>query len=127
MSNKIFCIDCNKVTKHIPKLSAMLENSMVCDKCRKINTFCTLKKSDNEMFYKQSEKVIWIEFNEDGTFKEKHDTPEVGRSLIMSPFSAFFTWQTTVITEIVTSKPGYVSFKTENSQYELYCSPFSEM
>ncbi len=127
MSDKLFCISCNKVTNHIPKLSAMLDNSMVCDECREINTFCTLKKYDNDVFYKQSEKVIWVEFNEDGTFKAKHDTPEVGRSLIMSPFNSFFTWQTTVITEIVSIDTGYVSFKTENSHYDLYYLPFNEM
>jgi hypothetical protein len=68
---------------------------------------------------KQSEEVMWIEWNEEGRFKSKHDKPTIGRSLIMSPFNQFFTWQTTVITEIVEEKNGYVKFKTENSTYEL--------
>jgi len=37
----------------------------------------------------------------------------------MSPFNDSFTWQTTVITEIVEKREGYVKFKTENSVYEL--------
>ena len=59
--------------------------------------------------------------NEDGSFKEKHDTFAIGRSLLMSPFSQFFTWQTTPITEIVGAEAdlSYLKFKTENSCYTL--------
>jgi len=69
---------------------------------------------------KQSNDVMWIEFNEEGRFKDKYDTPAVGRSLIMSPFSQYFTWQTTIVTEIVEERDDYVKFKTENSNYELW-------
>lgn len=69
---------------------------------------------------KQSSEVIWLEFNEDGTFKEKHDKPAVGLSLLMSPFNMFFTWQTTPITEIVEEREDYIKFKTLNSNYELF-------
>jgi len=69
---------------------------------------------------KQSNKVMWLEWNEDGTFKGKHDEPVIGRSLIMSPFNQSFTWQTTTITEIVEQRDGYIKFKTENSNYELF-------
>jgi hypothetical protein len=69
---------------------------------------------------KQSEKVIWIEFNDDGRFKEKYDDIGLNRSLVMSPFNDFFTWQTTPVTEIVEQRDGYVKFKTKNSLYELF-------
>jgi hypothetical protein len=69
---------------------------------------------------KQSEKVIWIEFNDDGRFKEKYDDIGLNRSLIMSPFNDYFTWQTTPVTEIVEQRDGYVKFKTKNSVYELF-------
>jgi hypothetical protein len=70
---------------------------------------------------KQSKDIKWLEFNEDGRFKSKHDEPAVGRSLMMSPFNQFFTWQTTTVTEIVKERfDGYVKFKTENSTYELF-------
>jgi len=69
---------------------------------------------------KQSEKVMWIEFYNDGRFKERYDEPLVGRSLIMSPFNDFFTWQTTSITEIVEQREDYIKFKTMNSNYELF-------
>jgi len=69
-----------------------------------------------------SVEVMWLEWNEEGTFKDKHDKPAVGRSLIMSPFNQFFTWQTTAITEIVASSgdSSYLKFNTRNSTYELF-------
>jgi len=69
---------------------------------------------------KHSVSVTWIEYGEDGFFKERHDTPAIGRSLLMSPFNQFFTWQTTVITEITEQREDYIKFKTENSNYELF-------
>ena len=69
---------------------------------------------------KQSEDVMWLEFGDDGFFKEKHPEPSIGRSLLMSPFNDFFTWQTTVVTEIVEQREDYIKFKTENSNYELF-------
>jgi len=69
---------------------------------------------------KQSEKVMWIEFNDDGRFKERYDEIGLNRSLIMSPFSEFFTWQTTTVTEILEQRDEYVKFKTTNSVYELF-------
>jgi len=75
---------------------------------------------ERDKLIKESAKVLWLEWNEDGTFKDKFELPAVGRSLIMSPFNNFFTWQTTTITEIVEQKDDYVKFKTENSNYELF-------
>jgi len=69
---------------------------------------------------KQSKEVMWIEWNEEGRFKAKHDKPAVDRSLIMSPFTMSFTWQTTTITEIVEEREDYIKFKTQNSNYELW-------
>jgi len=69
---------------------------------------------------KQSKEVMWLEWNEEGEFKSKHDKPAVGRSLFMSPFTMSFTWQTTTITEIVEEREDYIKFKTQNSNYELW-------
>ena len=69
---------------------------------------------------KHSVDVMWIEFNDEGRFESKHDEPAIGRSLIMSPFNQFFTWQTTTITEIVEQREDYIKFKTKNSNYELW-------
>ena len=69
---------------------------------------------------KQSKEVMWIEFGDDGRFKEQHKEPGIGRSLIMSPFNQFFTWQTTPITEVIEQTEIYIKFKTGNSIYELH-------
>lgn len=70
---------------------------------------------------KTSKYTIWIEFNEDGTYREDFKEISVGRSLLMSPFSIFsFTWQTTPVTEILEEKDNYIKFATENSIYELF-------
>ena len=68
----------------------------------------------------QSKEVMWLEWNDEGRFKSKHSDPGIGRSLIMSPFNDFFTWQTTSVTEIVEQRDDYVKFKTTNSVYELF-------
>ena len=80
--------------------------------------FRLVRERDN--LTKESARVMWLEWNEDDTFKAKHDEPAIGRSLLMSPFNQFFTWQTTTITDIVEQRDGYIKFKTGNSNYELF-------
>jgi len=65
-------------------------------------------------------KAGWIEWNEDGTFKELHDEPAVGRSLILDPQRMSYTWLTTTVTEILEQKENYIKFATTNSIYELW-------
>jgi hypothetical protein len=69
---------------------------------------------------RQSKAIVWLEWNQDSTFKARHDEPAVGRSLLMSPFTMSFTWQTTVITELLEVNDKYIKFRTENSTYELF-------
>jgi len=69
---------------------------------------------------KKSRDVIWLEFNDDRTFKAEHKYIEVGYALMMSPFTDSFTWQTTKVTEITEKGDFHVKFKTENSNYSLY-------
>jgi len=69
---------------------------------------------------KQSKGVKWVEWNEDRTFKEQFEEVAIGRSLLMSPFNQYFTWQTTLVTEIIEQRKDYIKFKTENSNYELF-------
>ena len=68
---------------------------------------------------KVSEKILWIEFDKFGRFKESYDEPAINRSLLMSPFNFGFTWQTTVIDEIIEKTEDLVKFKTKNSIYIL--------
>ncbi len=69
---------------------------------------------------KTSRDVKWLEFGEDGRYKTDFPQVAVGRSLLMSPFGPSFTWQTTLVTEIVEQREDYIKFKTENSNYELF-------
>lgn len=69
---------------------------------------------------KTSVAVKWLEFNEDGRYKADFEDIAVGRSLLMSPFGPSFTWQTTLVTEIVEQREAYIKFNTENSSYELF-------
>jgi len=68
----------------------------------------------------QSKAIKWLEWDENGMFKAEHSDIGIGRSLLMSPFNQFFTWQTTGVTEIVERRDDYVKFKTGNSIYELF-------
>ena len=69
---------------------------------------------------KTSKDVLWLEFNEKGFYTQHFENIAVGRSLIMSPFNDFFTWQTTPVTEILSKTDNYIRFATENSIYELF-------
>ena len=75
---------------------------------------------ERDQLTKTSVGVKWLEFGEDGRYKADFQEVAVGRSLIMSPFNDFFTWQTTLVTEIVEQREDYIKFKTENSNYELF-------
>ena len=100
-----------------PKFEASIKDGKLILK-EPIHNWKLVRERDD--LTKQSRDIKWLEFNEDGTFKEEFDEPTIGRSLLMSPFNRFFTWQTTTITEIVEQKENYIKFKTENSIYELY-------
>jgi hypothetical protein len=75
---------------------------------------------ERDQLTKTSADVKWLEFNEKGFYKGESADIAVNTSLIMSPFNDFFTWQTTLITEIIEQRDGYIKFKTENSNYELF-------
>ena len=69
---------------------------------------------------KTSRDIKWLEFDEDGRYKADYPEVVIGRSLLMSPFGPSFTWQTTLVVEIVEQREDYIKFKTENSNYELF-------
>ena len=70
----------------------------------------------------KSRAILWLEWDELGRFKAKHDDIAVGRALLMSPFNEMFTWQTTEVTAILAATPNndYIKFETRNSTYELF-------
>lgn len=69
---------------------------------------------------KLSKSILWIEWNINGGLHKSHAQIGIGRSLLMSPFTLLFTWQTTEVTEIIKETEDYIKFKTKNSTYELY-------
>jgi hypothetical protein len=73
----------------------------------------------NDNLTKTAPEVKWLEFDSVGKCIAQHNEIAVGRSLILSPFNQFFTWHTTLVTEIIEQKEGYIKFATENSIYEL--------
>jgi len=78
----------------------------------------TLKRIDDGLV-KEANKVIYIEWNDNSTFKSKHDEPAIGRSLMLDSNNFNYTWLTTPIVEILEEKDKYIKFRTENSTYEL--------
>ena len=73
------------------------------------NNWKLVRKRDG--LTKQSNDIKWIEWNENGTFKADFPKPQIGRSLLMSPFNPSFTWQTTTIIEIVEQRDDYIKFR----------------
>jgi hypothetical protein len=70
---------------------------------------------------KRADRVCYLEWNEDGTWKETHSDIAIGRSLLLDPRMSY-AWLTTTITEIVEQRADYIKFRTQNSIYELKIS-----
>ena len=110
----------------------------ICNKCRKIITegmtdhlYCeecdptstenfpyTLVRSDG--LQRRGFHLVFVEWNDDSTFKEGHDEPAVGRSVLLDGNRFNYTWMTTTIKKIVELSENYIKFETENSIYELF-------
>jgi len=82
-----------------------------------IHNYKLVREHDNNTHF--SEDIKWIEYDETRRFKKEHTAPEINRSLLMSPFNEFFTWNTTLITKLISTEYP-IKFETENSNYILY-------
>ena len=78
----------------------------------------TLKRL-NDGLINTSPDIRWLEFDFHGRCKAQFKYIKVGRALILSPFTIYFTWQTTLVTEIIEQRENYIKFQTKNSIYEL--------
>ena len=83
-----------------------------------VKTYKLVRERDGLTIY--GTQISWVQWDKDGRFKDRQDTPEVGLSLIVDPHRMSFTWLTTTVTVIVEERDGYIKFKTENSNYELW-------
>jgi hypothetical protein len=92
----------------------MIKNTILlgCSPCS-VDFYYKLTRTDG--LVRESKRVRWLEFDENGLFKEWYNDVQVGRSLLMSPFNSYYTWQTTLVKEIL----EFNEFKTGNSEYKL--------
>ena len=89
-----------------------------CSPCGR-DFYYRLTKKDDDSFIKESKRVKWFSLNDKGVI-ESFILPSLGRSLIMSPFNAYFTWATTPVIEVIENKDwNRIEFKTKNSHYYL--------
>ncbi len=107
----------NKIPAHIDKNNLMqiaVDQGVLEDEFN-----WKLVREGNELTAK-SKEVMWLEWDETGKFKDRHEEPALGRSLLMSPFNQYFTWQTTAITSFQQSlNKDEIVFSTKNSNYTL--------
>ncbi len=108
----------------------------LCHKCRKIiveglvdELYCEEHGGKPQWTYKlvrerdnltvTGRKVLWLEWNENGTYKEHSEEPKIGSSLVVDPQYGTYTWLTTPVTSF-TQEENVILFETENSNYKLY-------
>jgi hypothetical protein len=70
---------------------------------------------------KYGNKLTWVGWNEDGTFKEQYDEPTVGASLVLDfrILMGFYEWMTTSIVSF-SEQDECLTITTKNSEYKLY-------
>jgi hypothetical protein len=97
--------------KRLTKIKKQMIKNFIylgCSPCS-VDFYYRLTRTDG--LVKKAKRVRWITFDE----QERFNDIQVGRSLLMSPFNHHFTWQTTLVTEVLADG----IFKTENSEYKL--------
>lgn len=78
----------------------------------------------NDNLIKESLGILFVEWNEDKSFKRNHSEPKVGFTLYMGFLHIEDVWMTTAITEIIEQTDNLLHFKTENSEYKLFNMEF---
>jgi len=121
---KMYCRTCDSITEHREK--GLRDTVTVCNICDSTNMPITLIKSNGETHYGKQYKFIEWNGEEIGSrYKQLHDEPQVGFSVIIDPQYTFqYTWLTTTITEIESDVEfgdhRCITFKTKNSSYTLH-------
>lgn len=79
-----------------------------------------LSKPNNDKFHRIAEDIRWVERKENGKIEKIHeDNPQIGFTLILSPYQPENTYQTKAITEVIVNTRTLVHFKTIDSEYKL--------
>ena len=117
------CHNCDKI------ITEALTLDLYCNNCRQELGYTEepqqihkYKLVRQDGLTKVGDKIIWIEWNTNGTFCAAHDDIAEKRSLIIDPHPMTYTWMTTTINEVLEKTEDYIKFKTKNSTYELYIS-----
>jgi len=111
------CTKCSSI------ISEGITEDLLCGKCGgdSLHKYRLVRERDG--LEKRGNTALWLEWNKKGLFKEKHEEPEIGRSLVLDFAYGNYVWMTTSITEILEKGDGYIKFNTENSVYELFIQP----
>lgn len=75
-------------------------------------------KRVNDGLTKRDNSIVFVLWNEDGTYKQTSQTPCVGASLMLGARLSY-TWLTTTITNIISESEDRIVFTTRNSTYVL--------
>jgi hypothetical protein len=81
------------------------------------NRFVLTRKRDGKVV--KGNDIIYVEFGEDGNYKDFTKEFKVGSNLVVDFRGGNFTWMTTKITNILEQTENYVIFVTVNSEYKL--------
>jgi hypothetical protein len=109
------CNTCRKI------IATGLTDDLYCDECdvnEPKHKYYLFRVDDG--LKKRGDKIIWIEFGDDGLYESKYDEPAVGRNLVLDFCGITFKWMTTTIKEILEQREDYIKFVTKNSTYELF-------
>jgi hypothetical protein len=127
---KVYCTSCEKPTQHRQKLY-----DRVCNKCDACNNHPVFLQRLGDRRSNVGNKILWVEWTEDGRGKAVHPDPQLGFSLCIDPYTinpdieglplaSGFGWMTTGVTEILEDKKSKeyrkLHFKTKNSEYVLH-------
>jgi hypothetical protein len=107
------CHKCNRI------ITEGLSEDLYCEECSGVPTHKYKLIRDGDKRFWNSNEVKYVRWNEDGTFKELLEQPEVGCSIIVdSKYGVQYTWMTTTIESFV-AEDNMISFRTKNSVYTL--------
>lgn len=107
------CNKCNRI------ISTGLTEDLYCEDCggKSSHKYILTRAGDGKVIKGRS--ILYIEWDESGRFKEKHESPGIGRSLTVDFNGGNFKWMTTQIKEILEESDNLIIFVTKNSQYKL--------
>ncbi len=107
------CHKCNKI------ISEGMIDELYCEEHGGNRTYKYKLVRSRDNLTVTGQKALWLEWNENGTFKQEHKEPKIGTSLVIDPHYGTYTWLTTRMLSH-TEEDGAIIFNTENSTYKLY-------